>query len=126
MKDLIAWKNSPIRKPLILRGARQTGKTWILQKFGADEFPEVVYVRLEDNVAMETLFAGSLDPQRLLEGIAAYTGKVVTSDTLLILDEIQAVPRALTALKYFYEEIPEYPIAVAGSLLGVMLGTHTS
>jgi len=121
MEDLIAWKNKPNRKPLVLRGARQTGKTWILQEFGKREFPSVAYVRLEDNVAMETLFAGSLEPQRLREGLSAYTGQVISPNTLLILDEIQAVPRALTALKYFYEEAPEYPIVVAGSLLGVML-----
>jgi len=126
MKDLIAWKNSPHRKPLILRGARQTGKTWILKEFGEREFPDVAYVRLEDNAAMENLFAGSLNPQRLLDGLSAYTGQTITPETLLILDEIQAVPRALTSLKYFYEEVPEYPIAVAGSLLGVMLGWRIS
>ena len=126
MKELIAWKNSTNRKPLILRGARQTGKTWILKEFGAKEFPCVAYVRLEDNEAMKALFAGSLEPKRLLEGMAAYTGQAITPDTLLILDEIQAVPRALKALKYFFEELPEYHIVTAGSLLGVMLQSGVS
>jgi len=126
MQDLIAWKNNPRRKPLILGGARQVGKTWLLQEFGKQEFSDVAYVRLEDNTAMKTLFEGSLDPQRLLEGISAYRGKGLTQHTLIILDEVQAAPRALTALKYFNEEKPEYALAVAGSLLGLALHTGIS
>jgi predicted AAA+ superfamily ATPase len=119
MNDLIVWKNKSRRKPLILRGARQTGKTWLLQEFGKQSFSDSVYVRLEDNAAMESLFSGSLSPSRLLEGLEAYSGRSITNDTLIILDEIQAVPRAITALKYFNEEMPERPITVAGSLLGL-------
>lgn len=119
MKDLLEWKDQPERKPLVLRGARQTGKTWLLQEFGKQAFSDCVYIRLEDNTAMETLFSGSLDPRRLIEGFEAYADQEITPSTLLILDEIQAIPRAITALKYFNEETPEYPIAVAGSLLGL-------
>jgi len=126
MQELIAWKTEPRRKPLILRGARQVGKTWLLQEFGANEFSGCSYVRLEDNAAMRALFEGSLEPRRLLEGLSAYTGKQITTDTLIVLDEVQAVPRALTALKYFYEEKPEYPIIVAGSLLGIALHSDIS
>ena len=126
MQDLIAWKNNPRRKPLILGGARQVGKTWLLQEFGKQEFNDVAYLRLEDNAAIENLFEGSLDPQRLLEGLSSYRGKVITPDTFIVLDEVQAVPRALTALKYFNEEKPEYAVAVAGSLLGLALHTKIS
>jgi len=126
MDDLVEWKNSRNRKPLILRGARQTGKTWILQEFGTNSFSDMIYIHLEENAAMTALFSGSLDPQRLLEGLSAYAGKAIKPDSLVILDEVQAVPRALTALKYFYEELPEYHIAVAGSLLGVTLQSGAS
>ena len=119
MKDLISWKNSTRRKPLILRGARQVGKTWILKEFGESQFSDLAYVHLEDNAAMRLLFDGSLEPRRLLDGLAAYVGKSIDKNTLIVLDEVQAVPRALTALKYFCEDMPEQPIAVAGSLLGV-------
>ncbi|MCL2137053.1 MAG: ATP-binding protein [Coriobacteriia bacterium] len=126
MDKLIAWKNDARRKPLILRGARQVGKTWLLQEFGKQEFTEYAYVRLEDNQAIQVLFEGSLEPARLLDGLSSYTRKRITPNTLIVLDEIQAVPRALTALKYFHEEAPEYPIAVAGSLLGIALQPGTS
>ena len=126
MKDLVVWKDKSRRKPLILQGARQVGKTWLLKEFGTQEYPDVAYVRLEDNTAMQTLFDGSLDPKRLLNGLSAYTRKQITPQTLIILDEVQAVPRALTALKYFSEDTPEYPIVVAGSLLGVALHSEIS
>ena len=121
MQHLVSWKTSARRKPLVLRGARQVGKTWLLQEFGKREFSDVAYIRMEDNVAMQSLFEGSLDPQRLLDGLSAFCGKAITPETLIILDEVQAIPRALTALKYFNEEKPEYAIAVAGSLLGMAL-----
>jgi hypothetical protein len=124
---LEAWKTSPTRKPLVVRGARQVGKTWLLQEFGARSFENVAYVCMEDNAAMERLFEGSLEPARLLRGIAAATGQdIKPQTTLLILDEVQAVPRALTALKYFCEDAPEYAICVAGSLLGVALNAGIS
>jgi predicted AAA+ superfamily ATPase len=119
MKSLLNWKDRSNRKPLVLRGARQTGKTWLLQEFGKQAFSDSVYIRLEDNEAMATLFSGSLDPRRLMNGFETYSRQTITPSTLLILDEIQALPKAITALKYFNEEMPEYPIAVAGSLLGL-------
>jgi predicted AAA+ superfamily ATPase len=122
LQQLQKWKDRPDHKPLILRGARQVGKTWALREFGSRCFESCVYLRLEDNAEMSRLFSGSLTPQRLLAGISAATGQaIVPGQTLLILDEIQAVPRALTALKYFHEEAPHYDIAAAGSLLGISL-----
>lgn len=127
LQDLIAWRDEPGRKPLVLQGARQVGKTWLLKEFGKRCFENTAYVRLEDNDAMRRLFEGSLDPQRLLRGIAAQTGEPINPQTtLVILDEVQDAPRALTALKYFCEDAPEYAIAVAGSLLGVALNAGIS
>lgn len=125
--ELEAWRTSPGRKPLVLRGARQVGKTWLLKEFGRRSFNSVAYVRIEDNAPMQRLFEGSLDPERLLRGISAETGvRIEPQKTLIILDEVQAAPRALTALKYFCEEAPEYAISVAGSLLGVALNAGVS
>ena len=127
LDELASWAHSNDRKPLVLRGARQVGKTWLLLELGRTEFENVAYVRLEDNANMERLFAGSLDPQRILRGISIETGQAINPhSTLVVLDEIQAVPRALTALKYFCEEAPEYAVAVAGSLLGVALNAGIS
>ena len=127
LKELEAWRVSPGRKPLILRGARQVGKTWLLKEFGRQCFENVAYVRIEDNAAMQRLFEGSLDPVRILRGLAAETHeRIDTQTTLIVLDEVQAAPRALTALKYFCEEAPEYAVAVAGSLLGVALNAGVS
>lgn len=127
LDELKAWKNMPGRKPLVLRGARQVGKTWLLKEFGKRCFENTAYVRLEDNAAMRQLFEGSLDPQRIIRGIAAETGEAVNPETtLIVLDEVQDVPRALTALKYFCEDAPEYAITVAGSLLGVALNAGIS
>jgi len=99
MRELVSWKNRTNRKPLILQGARQVGKTWLLMEFGKQHFDNIAYVGLEDNSAMETLFEGSLAPTRLIEGLQAYIEEPITTETLIILDEVQAVPRALTALK---------------------------
>ena len=127
LEDLKTWKASGSRKPLILRGARQVGKTWLLREFGEVCFENVAYVRLEDNAPMSQLFEGSLDPHRIMTGISAATGEPINPQTtLIVLDEVQAVPRALTALKYFCEDAPEYAIAVAGSLLGVALNAGVS
>lgn len=127
LNELKAWKASEKRKPLILRGARQVGKTWLLKEFGKTCFDNVAYVRLEDNAPMAGLFEGSLDPHRIMTGLSAATGEPINPHTtLIVLDEVQAVPRALTALKYFHEDAPEYAIAVAGSLLGVALNSGIS
>ena len=127
LEKLRGWQASDRRKPLVLRGARQVGKTWILKEFGRTCFENVAYVRLEDNAAMARLFEGSLEPRRILTGISAATGEPINPHTtLVVLDEVQAVPRALTSLKYFCEDAPEYAIAVAGSLLGVALNAGVS
>lgn len=122
MDSLVAWKNNPRRKPLLLQGARQVGKTWLALEFGRKEFERVAHVVFLDNEPMRRAFEGSLAPERLLPIIAAETGVAVGDErTLIILDEIQECPRALTALKLFQEQRPEVPIIAAGSLLGVAL-----
>lgn len=118
MDRLIAWKESARRKPLILNGARQVGKTWLLQEFGKTQFQNIAYVNLDDNPRMREQFDQGYDIPRLLAAIQFETGQAIAADnTLVILDEIQACPKALTSLKYFCEEAPEYYIAAAGTLL---------
>lgn len=122
MRRLEEWKASPHRKPLILQGARQVGKTWLAQEFGRLHFSDVALVTFLDNQPMRAVFEGSLSPDRLLAAIAADTGtRAGDKDVLIILDEIQECPRALTSLKLFCEQRPEVPIIAAGSLLGVSL-----
>ena len=120
MKELIAWKDSPCRKPLILNGARQVGKTWLLKEFGRTQFDNVAYVNLDGNPRMHEQFELGYDIPRIISAIQFETGQVVTEGgTLIVLDEIQACPKALTCLKYFCEKAPGYAIAAAGSLLGI-------
>ena len=120
MAELKAWKDKPDRKPLILRGARQVGKTWLLMEFGNIYFEDVCYVNFERNEAISNSFNDTLDPRRIIDDLSLFHGKSIKPhSTLIILDEIQEAPRALTALKYFAEEIPEYAICCAGSLLGI-------
>lgn len=122
MQDLLHWKNKPARKPLVLQGARQAGKTHLLREFGHLNFDATVYVNLEADLALAKEFEGELNPHRLLRFLETYTGtRIVEGKTLLILDEIQAKGRALTALKYFCEQAPQYHVATAGSLLGVSI-----
>lgn len=122
MAQLVAWKDDPRRKPLILQGARQVGKTWLALELGKRCFAQTAHVVFLDNEPMQNVFAGSLDPGRLLLAIAAETGtRAGDADVLIVLDEIQECPRALTALKLFCEQRPEVPIIAAGSLLGVAL-----
>ena len=122
MQDLIAWKNKSYRKPLILQGARQVGKTWIMKKFGQQYYKYVAYVNMDHNVHMQDSFSKDFDVERILEdiGIETHT-KVLAGETLIILDEIQEVPLALSCLKYFCENAPAYHIIAAGSLLGVAM-----
>ena len=127
MKDLVSWKNRPNRKPLILQGARQVGKTWLALELGRTEFSQVAHVVFLDNEPMKAVFEGSLNPTRLLVAIAAETStRAGDSDVLIVLDEVQECPRALTALKLFCEQRPEVPIVAAGSLLGVALHNGVS
>lgn len=122
MAQLEAWKHSANRKPLVLRGARQVGKTWLVSEFVKRSFGSFAHIVFLDNEAMKRTFAGSLEPQRLLTAIGAYTGtNPLDGDTLVFLDEIQECPRAITSLKMFAEQTPEVPIIAAGSLLGLAL-----
>lgn len=120
MKRLIEWKGSPHRKPMVVRGARQVGKTWLMQEFGRTQYESVAYINMEGNGQMERLFDLDFDIERIVNGLELASGeKIEHHKTLIILDEIQEVPKALTALKYFYENSPDYHVVVAGSLLGV-------
>lgn len=127
IEELVKWKEKKDRKPLILRGARQVGKTWLLKEFGRKFFKNVCYVNFEQKDVLSAVFDGVLSPQRIIEQLSIYVGKRITpKDSLLIFDEVQEMPRALTSLKYFAEEAPEYAICCAGSLLGVALHEGTS
>ena len=122
IEKLKAWKNSEFRKPLILAGARQVGKTYILKEFGKEEYSNVAYVNCDKEAMAKTLFVEDYDIQRIVMAIAAITGQtIVPGKTLIILDEIQEVKRGLSVLKYFCEDAPEYHVAVAGSLLGITM-----
>ncbi|MBP5200714.1 MAG: ATP-binding protein [Schwartzia sp.] len=122
MHELIKWKNSPQRKPLILKGARQVGKTWIMREFGKRYYKKIAYVNFDNNHRMQQVFSEDFSINRLLMAINAETGVAITpEDTLLIFDEIQEAPKAIASLKYFCEEAVQYHIVAAGSLLGVAI-----
>ncbi len=124
---LIDWKNAPCRKPLILQGARQVGKTWLMKEFGKNEFERVVYLNFESSERLKMLFSADFDIKRILSIIEIEVNHKIQSDnTLIIFDEIQEADKGLTALKYFCEQAPEYYIMAAGSLLGVSLQKNTS
>lgn len=115
------WQLSSNRKPLIMYGARQVGKTYIIKEFGNHEFENMVYINCYKNKMMEKLFEGDANPDRLLIGLSAFAKQDITpGKTLVFLDEIQEIPPVLSSLKYFCENKPELHIIVAGSLLGVM------
>lgn len=127
MKELVHWKTKKNRKPLIIRGARQVGKTWIMKEFGRRYFENVVYISFDNNERMKNVFEMDYDIPRIISALKVESGKQIHPDnTLLIFDEVQEVPKALTALKYFCENAPEYAIIAAGSLLGVALHEGTS
>lgn len=127
MKQLCEWKDKRNRKPLIIRGARQVGKTWIMKEFGKNYFENTAYVNFDNNLRMKRVFENDFDIERLILSVSAETGvSVKPGKTLLIFDEIQEAPGALGSLKYFYENNPEYVIVAAGSLLGVALHPGTS
>lgn len=126
-KNLIAWKESLSRKPLLIYGARQVGKTWLMKQFGAQEFANTVYVNLEKEIPLRTLFEQDYQPKRIIKAIETYFNQdILPGKTLLIFDEIQEAKGALTALKYFNEELAELHIIGAGSLLGIALKQQTS
>ena len=127
LEQLIAWKNRPDRKPLIIRGARQVGKTWLIQEFAKIEYDDFIYVNFELDEMMKTVFDESLQPERILFKLKTFSGiDPKPEKTLIIFDEIQEVPRGLTSLKYFCENAPAYHIVAAGSLLGLALHQNTS
>lgn len=127
IEKLYKWKNSKRRKPLIIEGARQVGKTWLMKEFGKQAYTDTVYINFDSNTRMADLFAVDLDTDRLILGLELYAGRKIDSDnTLLIFDEVQEVPKALASLKYFYENAPQYHIVCAGSLLGIALHQGTS
>lgn len=126
MSKLVDWKESSRRKPLVLHGARQVGKTWLLKEFGARCFANAAYVNFDNNPSLAAQFESGFDPPRLLLAIQAESGQPVTpGETLVILDEVQECPKALTSLKYFCEEAPGIAVAAAGSLLGITLHEGT-
>src|SRR5690606_36203086 len=119
---LIEWKNNKKHKPLIVNGARQIGKTYIISAFGKTEFSNVVYINLATNPAIRAVFEGNLDPSYIIQNIEAQSNqRIIAEKTLLFFDEIQASEEALTSLKYFYEQALQYHVVAAGSLLGVAI-----
>ena len=122
LQELISWRSSADRKPLILNGARQVGKTWLLQELARTGYAKEAYVMCRHNVSAERVFKQDYDAKRMIRALSALTGIDITpGDTLIILDEVQEIPEAIEALKYFCENVPEYHIAAAGSLLGISM-----
>ena len=120
LSELISWKNKSSRKPLIIRGARQVGKTWLMKEFGSTQYTQTIYINFEKTKQLKSLFEEDFDIRRIILALQIESGKTIHADnTLLIFDEIQSVPEAITALKYFCEDAPQYHIIAAGSLLGV-------
>ncbi len=127
IEHLFKWKAKKNRKPLVIRGARQVGKTWLMKEFGKTAYQSMVYINFDNNRRMKELFSTDLDTERIIIGLELYSGdKIDPDNTLLIFDEVQEVSAALTSLKYFYENAPQYHIVCAGSLLGVALHEGTS
>lgn len=126
-KELLQWKNAASRKPLILQGARQVGKTWLMQEFARNEFEEVAYLNFESSTRLQNIFSDDFDVQRIVSILEIEVNRPIIPDkTLIIFDELQAAEKGLTALKYFQEQAPEYYLIAAGSLLGVALqGSHS-
>lgn len=127
LNNLIEWKNSKYRKPLILKGVRQVGKTWILKEFGKNYYKNFVYFNFDENIEYLQFFQTTKDPRRILQNLMLISGeKIEAENTLVIFDEIQDAPEVINSLKYFYENIPEIHIACAGSLLGIALAKPSS
>ena len=127
LKQLVEWKNSSDRKPLIIRGARQVGKTWLIKEFAKTQYEDYIYINFELNEIMKTIFDESLEPQRILLKLMTFSGiEPKPEKTLIVFDEIQEAPRGLTSLKYFCEDAPEYHVVAAGSLLGITLHRQVS
>jgi predicted AAA+ superfamily ATPase len=120
INELHNWKNSQYRKPLILTGARQVGKTWLLKAFGIEYYKQVVYINFEDQISLKNLFLIDFNIVRIIKALEIFSGiKIDANDTLIIFDEIQTAENGITSLKYFYENAPEYHLIAAGSMLGI-------
>jgi predicted AAA+ superfamily ATPase len=127
LNKLIEWKDSPRRKPLILQGIRQCGKTYLLKEFGSRCYGDVFYCKFDEDTSLAGFFEQNLEPRRIIKDMSVFRGKdIKPQSTLIIFDEVQSCGKALTSLKYFYEECPEYHIVAAGSLLGVAIPKGTS
>lgn len=126
ISQLYLWKANPNRKPLILRGARQVGKTWLMKKFATEAYSKYVYINFEENEFVKDIFKNDFNIERILLAFQVAGNSVIDTETLIILDEIQEAPRGLTVLKYFQENAPEYHIMVAGSLLGISMHKNES
>jgi predicted AAA+ superfamily ATPase len=126
INELVQWKSATGRKPLVLHGARQVGKTYLLQTFGKEHFPHTHYFNFEKNRQIHSIFERDLDPRRIISELELLLKASIAPSHLLIFDEIQECPKALTALKYFYEDAPEYHLCCAGSLLGVRYNEQAS
>lgn len=126
IKELHNWKARKDKKPLILRGARQVGKTWLMKEFAKEAYKQSVYINFEDNEIVKQIFQKDFDIERILLALQLATDVVIDTDTLIIFDELQEAPRGLTALKYFQEKAPQYHIIAAGSLLGIAMHENDS
>jgi predicted AAA+ superfamily ATPase len=127
IEELIGWKESKYRKPLVVRGARQTGKTWLLKEFGRNSFKNTVYINFEETPNLRSLFKDDFDIQRIITSLQIHSQRLITpEDTLIVFDEIQSAEKGITSLKYFCENASQYYIVAAGSLLGMGLHSNIS
>lgn len=127
IKTLVKWKLDKYKKPLIFLGARQVGKTYLIKEFGNSEYQQMVYVNFEDQNSPKDIFKEDFNIDRIITLLSAYAGfRITADDTLIVFDEIQAAPQGITALKYFYENAPQYQIIAAGSLLGINIHPNES
>ena len=127
IKKMLAWKQSSRRKPLILKGVRQVGKTWILKEFGKRYYKNVAYFNFDENEEFKQFFETTKDVSRILQNLMLASGQqILPGETLVIFDEVQDAPKVINSLKYFCENAPEYHIACAGSLLGIALAKPSS
>lgn len=127
LRQLVEWKEKSDRKPLIVQGARQVGKTWLMTEFGKRYFKKTASFVFEKNEPLQNLFSADLNVERILDGLSILAGfKITPNDTLIVFDEIQECPNALTSLKYFCENAPQYAVIAAGSMLGAALHSGVS
>lgn len=127
LQDLLKWKNSPYRKPLILKGVRQVGKTWVLKEFGRRYYENTAYFNFDENEEYKQFFETTKDTDRILQNLMLASGqKILPEKTLIIFDEVQDCPKVINSMKYFCENAPQYHIACAGSLLGIALAKPAS